>query len=438
MRALVPILLTLLLPATAAAADWTTPRTLPDSTGTTALPRVAMGLNGTVAVAFVRKGIRVAVRRDTGQLAPTTLVSSDRRAVTSPDVAISGRGDIVVVWTEARTRLALQAPYRVRAISYVPRRGWGRPRTLGETAYFDSAQPRISANARGDAAIAWRCSRPTTRAVSTDAICVTRRRAGGQFGALTALPEPAGTEAALQQQVSVGPKGSVHVAWTRLPGPVVRYAYLGSSGRWTAPRTLSAVPASRPRIAAAADGALAVAWHEAPVTGTASGITYGSLVATVRSPSGQFSPPQTISTIPIFEPEIAAAPSGEVMLAWSSPRDVDSGLPGAGDVHWSVRPAGAASFTESVTANGFPDGTPSFAPTGRLGFVAGGQSLLAVGGPHGVQVVWRPAGGDVNAVDVIDRAGDVPQLVTRRRHAAVVYATEGRQGEAVLKISVLR
>jgi hypothetical protein len=431
-------LLALALPA-GAAASWTPPRTLPDSTGVAELPRAAMGLNGTVAVAFVRQGVRVAVRRDGGQIAPTALVSSERRPVDAPAIAISGRGDIVVAWVQARqSALPLQAPYRIRAVSYVPGRGWGRPRTVGTSPYFESAAPQVTANARGDAAIAWRCAGTGLLGAQTDTVCVTIRRAGHQFGDVRELPQPAGTLEVRQQQVAVGPKGGVHVAWTSLPGPVVRYAYRDVSGRWDRPRTLSGTPASRPRMAAASDGALVVAWHEAPVSRDGSEAVYGPVSAVVRSRTGHFAAARTLSAVPVFEPEVAAAPSGEVMLAWSTPRGVEPSLPDWTDVHWASRLPGSATIGEEVTANGFTDGTPSFAPTGRLGFVSSGEALLAVGGPGGVRVLTRSPGGEFAGSELVDAAGDVPQLVTRRGHAAVVFATESRQGEARLQISVRR
>ena len=438
MRVLAAAVLILALGAAPAGAAWTKPRSLRDSTGVAALPRVAMGLNSTVAVAFVRDGVRVAVRRAGGEMAPTTLVSSDRRAVSSPDVAISGRGDILVVWAQARSlRLPLEAPYRVRAITYTPGRGWGRARTLGTTPYFESATPRVVANARGDAAITWRCGHEGVLGTSEDAICVTVRRAGHRFGEVRELRQSSGTESAQHQQVAVGPRGTVHVAWTRMPGPVIQYAYRDASGRWRSTRrTLSNVPASRPRMAAAADGALVVAWHEAPIASMGSEVVYGALGGTVRSRAGTFTAPRTISPVPIFEPEIAAAPSGEVLLAWSTPRGVEPALPDWNDVHWAARPPRTTTFGEPVIASGLVDGTPSFAPTGRLGFVNSGEALLAVGGPAGVRVMTRSPSGAFSRVELVDADGDVPQLVTRRTHAAVVFATESRLGEARLQISL--
>jgi hypothetical protein len=439
MRALASTLLLLGLTSAPAAASWTTPRSLPDSTGVAALPRASMGLNGTVAVAFVRQGVRVAVRRAGGQLAPTTLVSSERRPVSSPAIAISGRGDIIVAWVQARSSsLPLQPPYRLRAVSYVPKRGWGRPRTLGMTPYLEEAKPELSANARGDAAITWRCARDGILGARADAICLTARRAGHSFGAVKELRQPSGTEAARDQQVTVGAKGGVHVAWTRLPGPVVSYAYRHRDGRWDPQRTLSPMPASRPRLAAAADGALVVAWHEAPVTTGSSEVVYGPLAAVVRAPSGRFSGVRTISAVPIFQPEIAAAPSGEVMLAWSTPRGVSPSLPDWSSVHWATRDAGAAQIGAEVAQPGLLDGTPSFAPVGRLGFVSSGEALLSAGGPGGVRVMTRAAGGEFGEPEIVSPAGDLPQLVTRRSHAAVVFMTETRQGEARLQISVRR
>lgn len=438
-RALLASLLLVALLAQPAAASWSRPRALPDSTGVAALPRAAMGLNGTVAVAFVRQGVRVAIRRDTGQIVPTALVSSDRRAVTSPAIAISGRGDIIVAWAQARSStLPLQAPYRIRAVSYVPRRGWGKPRTLGETPYFDTAKPQVTANARGDAAIAWRCDRDGVLGTRSDTVCVVARRAGHAFGAVKRLAQERGTEAVQHQQVAIGPKGGVHVAWTRSPGPTVQYAYRHADGRWDARRELSSAPASRPRMAAAQDGALVVAWHEAPLSSDGSDVVYGPVAAIVRSRSGRFSSAQALSEVPIFEPEVAAAPSGEVMIAWSTPRGVTPALPEWTHVHWATRIPGATLIGAPVTATGLEDGTPSYAPTGRLGFVSSGEALLVTGGPGGVRVMTRAPGGEFGAPELVAARADLPQLVTRRGHAAVLFATETRTGEAQLKISVRR
>jgi hypothetical protein len=432
-------LLALLACASPASAAWTRARTLPDSTGVGALPRVAMGLNGTVAVAFVRDGVRVAVRRAGGQIAPTTLVSSARRAVSSPAIAISGRGDIIVVWIQARSsRLPVEAPYQVRAVAYDPGHGWGRPRVFGETPYFDTAKPVISVNARGDAAIGWRCVRETSIGAQNDAICVTARRSGHKFGPVHQISDNRATTAVKDHQVVIGPKGGVHVAWTRLPGPVVRYTYRNVSNRWDRISRLSAAPGSRPKMAATADGAVVIAWHAALDDRDSSTVPYGPLWTRVRSRSGKFSPALQVSSVPIYEPEIAAGPTGEVLIEWSTPRGVEPALPDWNDVHWVLRPAGAFRVAYEQRAAGMVDGSPSFAPTGRLGYLSSGQALLALGGPGGLRVTTRVPGGGFSVPELVDRAGDLPILVTRRTHAAVVYVVTDRQGEARLLIRVRR
>lgn len=430
-------LLGALAAASPAEAIWTRARTLPDSTGVAALPRVAMGLNGTVAVAFVRDGVRVAVRRESGQIAPTTLVSSARRSVSSPAIAISGRGDIIVVWVQSRSsRLPLEAPYQVRAVTYVPKRGWGRPKALGRTPYFDTAKPQISVNARGDAAIAWRCDRESTLGATSDAICVTARRSGHNFGGTHRIVDNATTTSMKHHQVVVGPKGGVHVAWTRLPGPVIRYTYRRGTGEWVHISRLSSAPGSRPRMAATADGAVVIAWHAAQDDREGADVEYGPLMVRVRNQAGRFGPTQELSDVPIFEPELAAGPTGEVLVEWSSPLGLEPSLPDWTDVHWATRLPGANSLTPEQSAPGMTDGAASYAPPGRLGYLSDGTALLALGGPGGVRVATRARGGGFATPELIARSGDLPILVTRRSHAALVYALTDRQGEARLVIRV--
>lgn len=127
----------------------------------------------------------------------------------------------------------------------------------------------------------------------------------------------------------------------------------------------------------------------------------------MRSASGRFSAPRTISATPIFEPELAAAPSGEVLLAWSSPRGLEPSLPDWTDVHWATHPAGSTQVGYEV-ATGLTDGTPSFAPTGRLGLVSSGEALLAVGGSGGVRVMTRPPGEEFGPPELVAADGDLP------------------------------
>jgi hypothetical protein len=248
---------------------------------------------------------------------------------------------------------------------------------------------------------------------------------------------PDSTGAAAQPRVAMGLNGTVAVAFVRQG---VRVAVRRDGGRIAprivanalAPRTVSSVPASRPRMVAAVDGAVVVAWREAPLESAAVPASHGPLAAAVRSRAGRFSAARTISTTPIFEPELAAGLSGDVLLAWSTPRGVEPSLPGWDSVRWALRGRGTSDVGDAAVA----DGSPSFAPTGRLGFLADGSALLAVGGPGGVRVVKRPPGGAFATTQLVARAGDLPQLVTRRGHAAVVFATGSRLGEAQLRISV--
>src|SRR5690349_24961015 len=94
----VSLAVTAAAPAGAAAA-WSGPVAVPGTAGAGFPFDVAAGADGVIAVAFVRDGVRVALRDARGRWEPAQRVSAADATVTSPDVEGSAGGAVVVAWT---------------------------------------------------------------------------------------------------------------------------------------------------------------------------------------------------------------------------------------------------------------------------------------------------------------------------------------------------
>jgi hypothetical protein len=187
-----------------AAPGWSRGRDVPGSAGAGFPFDVDAGPGGTAAVVFVRRGVRVARRDARGRWHAPERVSPPGASVTAPDVELTGRGEIVVAWTQALVRRALppSGPNQIRVA--VRRRGGGwRGRAVGRTRHFIDAGLQLTVNARGDAVVIWRGG-------SRDGLLAAARRAGGGFGRGASLGEPGS-----DQRVAVDPQGRAFAARER-------------------------------------------------------------------------------------------------------------------------------------------------------------------------------------------------------------------------------
>jgi hypothetical protein len=410
MRAVLVTLVALLAGAAPAAAEWTEPRGVPDSPGADAPADVAIDRDGTVAVGFVRDGVRVAIRRPNGRWQETHPASIGARAVRDVDVEWVSPGRLVVSWTRSANSFGL--PHGPGAIFIATRTegtGWGVPRRIGSSPYYTLAEPRLASNWRGHAALAWRCRRGTQ-----DRICLATRRPSSHFKRRGTPPGAKREDKAPDHDVAVAPNGDVHVVWTRSRGPVIRHAWLTRRERWRRARTISAAPASNPQVAIATDGAVAVSWRGAPPDTETTGLEYGPPFVALRQPSaGAFDAPRQLSDVPLHDPEIAAGVNGGVMVAYS----VD-------DLRWTIRRIGSR-FDAGETAP-IAAGAPGFAPTGRLGLLADATALLAFESVDGVQVTERPPAGVFGAPVTIAGGGEFPRIAARGSRAVLLLAVNDR------------
>ena len=407
MRALALTAILLLATAAPAAAEWGPAAGVPDSQGADAIADVAIDRDGTVAVGFVRDGVRVAIRRPGGRWLQTRPVGYGHQAVTGVDVEWITPGRLVVAWARAAHSFGPPSgPASIWIAQRSPTTGWGPPRRLGRTPYYSLAEPRLASNLRGHAALAWRCRRG-----ERDAVCLATRRPGSHFKRRGST-RPDGVVP--DHDVAVGPRGDVHVVWTRARGPVNRHAWLTRRERWRRASTISGAPASHPQVAVATDGAVAVTWRGAPPDSETTGLESGPPYVALRDESGGgFGAPVRLSDVPVHDPEIAAGVNGGVMVTW-----------GMDDLRWSIRRIGGAFDGEHSAP--VDAGAPGFAPTGRLGLLSDATALLAYESDAGISVVERPPAGIFEAPQTVASDGAYPRVAARGTRAVVVYAVNGR------------
>jgi hypothetical protein len=402
----------LAVPAPAhAASPWTPPSAVPGSAGVGFPYDVAARRDGTAAVAFIQSGVRVALRSPDGRWTRADKVSRGDTGVAAPDVAFDAAGEVIVAWTQNTVHgaAAPQGPNYVRTAIRAPGRGWGAPRTLGRTLHFIDAQPRLAADSRGDAVVAWRGA---SRA--RDVLQASYRPAGGTFGRPRSLREPG-----IDLQVALDERGTAYAVWshTRPPYHVaasIRLATRTRTGGWTRADTIFADSAGGPQLAPAPDGSLVLAWRggQRGIGATRTGFA----MAAERRPGGIATDPVLLSSTRTTGPQVAAASSGETVIVWSAPSAALDPTAGAPALYWASRPAGGT-FGPAQEA-------PALR-SGPLVMLADGTAITAWGST-GLRAAVRPPGGAFAAAETIAARGDFPVLAAGDRLAIVVWLDRGR------------
>jgi hypothetical protein len=396
------------------AAPWSSPAPVPGSSGVGYPYDVALEPDGTAAVAFVRDGIRVAIRSPRGTWSRSRKVSTGRTAVTTPDIAVDAVGEVLVAWTQSD--VTGRAPPVGRNVVRVAIRSangrWGAPQTVGATEHFIEGEPRLATDARGDAVLGW-LGASGTGAAAHDLLRAAFRPAGRAFGEAHSLGE-----AGLDLRLALDGRGVAYAAWTHLSAP----SYLESSIRlatrrrrssWSPATTVTAGKAGGPQLALAPDRHLLIAWRDAQ---QGLGATRTGLVTvTERTADGLLAPPRLLADTRTPGPQLAVGPTGERLIVWNNTSAVDID-PGPTALYWTV---------------GSQDGTfgpvqsrPGVGP-GPLAMLGDGTAV-AVWGATTLRAVIRPPGGTFGDAELVARRGQVPVLATGAHTAVAVWLTDGR------------
>ncbi len=403
-------------PPAHAAAPWSRPAVVPGSAGA-GFPFDVAAAKDLTAIAFIRDGVRVALRDARGRWQPSRRVSTAGAAITSPDVEVSAGGEVVVAWTQSSRRAApLIGPNRIEVAIRTRSGRWLAPQIVGSSQHFIAADPRVAVNARGDAAVLWRGERGR----GSDVLRAARRRHGGDFRRGVSLGE-----AGVDQQAIVERGGRVDAVWTHTLPPEhlrseIRFAAAAPNAGWGAARTIHADDDVGPALGQAPDGSFAVAWRSGgsgidPTAG-------GHVLAALGGEDGTFAPARMLSDAPAAHVHLGIAGSGEVVVAWSPPLNEVSGV-AEPVIYWSARSPGGEFSAVNASAG---------ARAEAFGVLTDGTAV-AVDARGGIASTIRPPGGGFGAPLQIAPAGDFPALATAGQTATAVWLRRGR-----LAISTLR
>jgi hypothetical protein len=409
--------------APAGAASWTAPAMI--SRAGDVQFDLAMGAEGTAAIAWARDGVRVAVKRPGRPWGGPRRVSDGRFGVTRPAVTVTGRGEVVVAWAQNGNRTGrpgpVIGPLSIRARARGTSGSWGDIRQIGSTGHFVEAGIDLASNARGETIAVWRGVRRLSRTRRTEAVQSAFRRPRTAFAGTQTIREPESDRAGVTGQVvAVDERGTAYAAWNRGTGPVVRLAARtrGATGGWGAVRTLAPPPSSNPIIGVTPDRTLIVAWRAAHLDSEGDGIQSGALDLATRLPSGALTATQRLSDVPTRSYRIAVAPGGEAVLAWAANQNLESAPPGSLDLRVSTRPATGGPF-------GPPEVLPGVTPGdfhGGLAALQDGTVLFAwsVGGRS--RVVARPPGATFSTAAELDVEGLYPLIASAGQRAVSVWS----------------
>ena len=391
--ALVTAALAMLTSPDAGAAEWSRSRDVPGSVGVGFPFDADVGGRGRVAVAIVRQGVRVIVRAPGGRWSAAEPVSPARASATAPDVEVTGRGEVIVAWTQSSSRrLPTAGPNAIHVAVRSPRGRW-RSWTVGGTSHFVAAEPRLAVNARGDAAVIWRGWR---RRGGRDRLLTAFRPAGGAFRRTVSMGE-----AGMDQELAVDRAGRVYAAWTRTLPPQhlrsqIRFA-TRAAGAWTRPETIVADRVGGPQLALVPDGSVVAAWRAAE-RGLGATRT-GEVVAAVRTRAGTWGPAQPLSSVRTQRVHLGVSAAGDVLAAWNRAQPA---FPDREQfaLHQATRPPGGAFGPVTVV----PD-----LVDGPLAVLAGGTAvtLLEQGG---LRASVRPPGGAFGPSRLLSRVGGYPTV----------------------------
>jgi len=352
-----------------------------------------------------REGIAFAERLAGGRWsAPGVLWRHRPFKVNDLDAALDGQGRATAAWTlvEHNKQVLVTA-------TRAPGGRWSAPVALTPLSYV--SEPALAENGRGDAVLAWIGSDPADHA--RQLVQASVRPAGGRFsdpvtiaaGNITSLPS-----------VAIDARGDAALGWNQVVprgpdrGPIF-VSERAAHGGWSAPRRLSGPRerTSSPVIAMSGRGNAVVAWTR--IDALRAGVaTKVSVVASVRSPDGRWSPPQRVSSGPYGTPAVALDSDGNVTMAW-----VQWERPVA-RMEVSTRPAGGSFTAPTQLAQGGSQPAPRggslpLPPSPGLGGVQ-----VAVGRAGTPAVAWVRLG-PPQAEAAVERAG--------RWSAPAVLSTKG-------------
>jgi hypothetical protein len=292
-------------PAAHAAAPpgFTPPRTIGTNlqiTGPVTAADAPTGLSAAVAFADRSGGVWATRVRADGSLGSALPAGANQSFVRDLQVAVTERGEIVVVWAAAGSRSGSAA---VRYAVAAPGRSFSGTRTLATVGSNTTATPRIAALRGGTVAAIFRDTRASV-------LRYARRAPGGSFGSARSLGHDG-----VAPEIEASPGGGALLAWGR--GPLTRRSLEVASAQRGAARPGSATSVAGNiralTLTASADGTAWVTWTRRDSRG-ATGFARRTR-ASNRAAVGRV---QALGTVAYGVPRVALGAFQQVLAAWNA------------------------------------------------------------------------------------------------------------------------
>jgi hypothetical protein len=233
-----------------------------DDTGDATHPQVVADGNGNaIAVWAQSDGSFIHIRANryvagSGWLAPISIDSDNSNDTASPQLAMDGSGNAVVVWTQNA---------KIWTNRYTAGVGWGAATSIS-TGVTSVATPQIAVDTNGDAVAVWQQS---TGAQNN--IWANHYLAGWGWDTATTISDGAGD--ATVPQVATDTSGNAVAVWAQFDGArdnIMANRYLAGSGWGTAGliETDNNGAAADPHVSVAADGNGMAVWQQSDGTRT--------------------------------------------------------------------------------------------------------------------------------------------------------------------------
>jgi len=410
----VALLATSAVAGAAAPAGFSAPRTVGANLQVTGAVASSAGPGPGAAVAFADAsgGVWAARVRADGTTGSPLPAASGQRVARDVQVAVTDRGEVVVVWAALLDRSGRSA---VRYAVAAPGRSFSGARTLAAVGSYSAATPRIAALRGGTVAVIFRDTRPSG---SSGVLRYARRAPHGAFGPARSLGRDG-----VGPQIAAAPGGGALLAWGR--GPLTRRALeVASAARGaTLPGPARSV-AGRIRqftLSAAPDGTAWVAW-----TRRATGPTTGFARRTRAANRAAVGPVRSLGTVAYGVPHVALDAAGRALVAWNARGP--GAQPNVGLA--TAQGTGAALGTPAVfDAGGFSQTSPIPALVRGAPLVLFTRQIPTTTGAPAEAAAANPATGEAT---VLGPAGGIGAPAVAQPGAGIVVAWAARGGGAAV------
>lgn len=383
--------------------------------GVVAAADAAGGQDAAVAFTDRSGGVWAARVRPDGSFGAPLPASSSQVDVRDVGVAVTDRGELVVVWAALLDR---RGHFALRYAVAAPGRSFSGARTLATLGSNTSATPRLAALRGATVAVIFRDLRPGAR---SGVLRYARRAARGSFGRARSLGRDG-----VFPQIQATPGGGALLAWAQ--GPLSRRTLMVASARRGAALPGRASPvAGRVRavgLFAGADGTAWVAW-----TSRESGALARGAARRVRAAdAAAVGPVQQLGTVTYGSPHVALGGSGQLLAAWNQrgpdvrPNVQLAAATGSGAT------LGAASDFE---AGGFSQTSPIPALLGATPLVLFTRQIADPTGAPAEAAVADPATGEAT---VLGGAGNIGPPAVAHAGGGLVVAWAARGGGVAVSV----